>query len=106
MTAPVAGPVPSPQLIDVMKSFGVALGFASTKIATGTLVRSWSSVATTGTSVYGTEGGSEQMLDIYLEQDGTCSVEPLEAPATARRVADEADLRVLEALTAPDSSGG
>lgn len=39
------------------------------------------SVATTGTSVYGTEGGSEQMLDIYLEQDGTCSVEPLEAHA-------------------------
>lgn len=39
------------------------------------------SVATTGTSVYGTEGGSEQMLDVYLEQDGTCSVEPLEAHA-------------------------
>jgi 2-C-methyl-D-erythritol 4-phosphate cytidylyltransferase len=28
-------------------------------------------------------------------------VETLEAPAEARRVADEADLRVLEALTAP-----
>ena len=28
-------------------------------------------------------------------------VETLEAPAQARRVADEADLRVLEALTAP-----
>jgi 2-C-methyl-D-erythritol 4-phosphate cytidylyltransferase len=31
------------------------------------------------------------------------SVETLEAPAEARRVADEADLRVLEALTTPDS---
>ena len=30
-------------------------------------------------------------------------VETLEAPAEARRVADEADLRVLEALTAPGS---
>jgi len=29
-------------------------------------------------------------------------VENLEAPAEARRVADEADLRVLEALTTPD----
>jgi len=28
-------------------------------------------------------------------------VETLEAPAEARRVADDADLRVLEALTAP-----
>lgn len=36
------------------------------------------SVATTGTSVYGTTGGSEQMLDINLEEDGTCTVEPLD----------------------------
>ena len=33
------------------------------------------------------------------------AVETLEAPAQARRVADEADLRVLEALTAPDGQG-
>ena len=31
-------------------------------------------------------------------------VETLEAPAEARRVADEDDLRVLEALTAPAQS--
>lgn len=39
------------------------------------------SVAITGTSVYGTTGGSESMLDVYLEDDGTCSVEPVEAHA-------------------------
>jgi 2-C-methyl-D-erythritol 4-phosphate cytidylyltransferase len=33
-------------------------------------------------------------------------VETLEAPAEARRVADEDDLRVLEALTAPQGSQG
>jgi 2-C-methyl-D-erythritol 4-phosphate cytidylyltransferase len=32
-------------------------------------------------------------------------IETLEAPAEARRVADEADIRVLEALTAPDARG-
>lgn len=37
------------------------------------------SVKTTGESVYGTVGGEEQMLDIYFNEDGTCSVEPLEA---------------------------
>lgn len=39
------------------------------------------SVEITGTTVYGTAGGSEPMLDINLEQDGTCSVEPVEAHA-------------------------
>lgn len=39
------------------------------------------SVATSGTSVYGTTGGSEPMLDINLAQDGTCTVEPLETHA-------------------------
>lgn len=39
------------------------------------------SVETTGTSVYGTTGGSEQMLDIDLGKDGGCTVEPLEAHA-------------------------
>lgn len=36
-------------------------------------------VETTGESVYGTAGGVEPMLDVYLEEDGTCSVEPTEA---------------------------
>lgn len=39
------------------------------------------SVETTGTSVYGTTGGSEHMLDINLAEDGTCTVEPVEAHA-------------------------
>ena len=39
------------------------------------------SVETTGESIYGTTSGSEQMLDIILEEDGTCSVVPLEAHA-------------------------
>lgn len=39
------------------------------------------SVKTTGESVYGTVGGTEQMLDVYINEDGTCSVEPLEAHA-------------------------
>ena len=39
------------------------------------------SVETSGTSVYGTTGGTEGMLDINLEQDGTCTVEPLETHA-------------------------
>ena len=34
------------------------------------------SVATTGTSVYGTTGGSEQMLDVILNEDGTCETKP------------------------------
>ena len=38
-------------------------------------------VETTGESVYGTEGGSEQMLDVFLEEDGSCTVEPLAAHA-------------------------
>ena len=38
-------------------------------------------VATTGTSVYGTTGGSEQMLDVTFAEDGTVVVEPLEAHA-------------------------
>lgn len=32
-------------------------------------------------SVYGTMGGEEAMLDVYLNEDGTCSVEPTEAHA-------------------------
>lgn len=36
------------------------------------------SVATTETTVYGNEGGTEAMLDVNLEQDGTCTVEPLD----------------------------
>ena len=28
---------------------------------------------------YGTNNGAEPMLDVYLNEDGTCSVEPLEA---------------------------
>lgn len=32
-------------------------------------------------SVYGTMGGEEAMLDVMLNEDGTCSVEPLEAHA-------------------------
>ena len=39
------------------------------------------SVETSGTSVYGTTGGSEPMLDIELDQDGSCTVEPLESHA-------------------------
>ncbi len=39
------------------------------------------SVATTETTVYGNEGSIEPMLDVNLEQDGTCTVEPLEAHA-------------------------
>lgn len=38
-------------------------------------------VETTGESVYGTAGGVEPMLDVYLEEDGTCSVEPTDAHA-------------------------
>ena len=38
-------------------------------------------VKTTGESVYGTAGGVEPMLDVYLEEDGSCSVEPTEAHA-------------------------
>lgn len=38
-------------------------------------------VETTGESVYGTAGGVEPMLDVYLEEDGSCSVEPTEAHA-------------------------
>lgn len=39
------------------------------------------SVEITGTTVYGTAGGSENMLDLNLAEDGTCTVEPLEAHA-------------------------
>ena len=39
------------------------------------------SVETTGETVYGTAGGTEPMLDVYLEEDGTCSVVPLESHA-------------------------
>lgn len=39
------------------------------------------SVAVTGTSVYGTTGGTEAMLDIFLNDDGSCEVKPLESHA-------------------------
>lgn len=39
------------------------------------------SVEMTGQTVYGTAGGFEQMLDVNLEEDGTCTVVPLEAHA-------------------------
>jgi hypothetical protein len=39
------------------------------------------SVEITGQTVYGTAGGSEQMLDVNLNDDGTCEVKPLEAHA-------------------------
>lgn len=39
------------------------------------------SVETTGQTVYGTAGGSEQMLDVNFAEDGTVTVEPLEAHA-------------------------
>ncbi len=38
-------------------------------------------VEITGESIYGTTGGTESMLDIYLEEDGTCTVEPVDAHA-------------------------
>lgn len=50
--------------------------------ANGFYVGQWrGSVEITGQTVYGTAGGNEQMLDIYFEEDGTCTVEPLEAHA-------------------------
>ena len=39
------------------------------------------SVEITGQTVYGTAGGNEQMLDVILNDDGTCEVKPLEAHA-------------------------
>lgn len=39
------------------------------------------SVKIEGQTVYGTAGGSEQMLDVNLNEDGTCTVEPLESHA-------------------------
>lgn len=39
------------------------------------------SVEMTGQTVYGTAGGFEAMLDVNLEDDGTCTVVPLEAHA-------------------------
>lgn len=36
------------------------------------------SVATTGNTVYGNTAAKEQMLDVNLEQDGTCTVVPME----------------------------
>ena len=39
------------------------------------------SVEMTGQTVYGTAGGFEQMLDVNFADDGTCTVEPLEAHA-------------------------
>ncbi len=39
------------------------------------------SVEMTGQTVYGTAGGFEQMLDVNLESDGSCTVVPLEAHA-------------------------
>ena len=39
------------------------------------------SVEMTGQTVYGTAGGFEPMLDVNFADDGTCTVEPLEAHA-------------------------
>jgi len=39
------------------------------------------SVEITGQTVYGTAGGNEQMLDVVLNEDGTCEVTPLAAHA-------------------------
>ncbi len=39
------------------------------------------SVEVTGETVYGTAGGTEQMLDVNIADDGTCTVVPLEAHA-------------------------
>lgn len=39
------------------------------------------SVETTGQTVYGTAGGTEQMLDVIFNDDGTVEVVPLEAHA-------------------------
>ena len=39
------------------------------------------SVETTGESIYGTTSGSEAMLDVNIEEDGTVTVVPLEAHA-------------------------
>lgn len=39
------------------------------------------SVKVSGDSPYGTTSGFEQMLDVYLNTDGTCSIEPLESHA-------------------------
>lgn len=39
------------------------------------------SVEITGQTVYGTAGGNEAMLDVNLNEDGTCEVVPLEAHA-------------------------
>lgn len=36
------------------------------------------SVETSGSTVYGNVSGSEAMLDVYCNEDGTCSVEPVE----------------------------
>ncbi len=36
-------------------------------------------VEVSGTSVYGTTSGSEPMLDVNVEEDGTFTIEPLEA---------------------------
>lgn len=39
------------------------------------------SVQTTGETVYGTAGGTEAMLDVICNEDGTCEVQPLESHA-------------------------
>lgn len=36
------------------------------------------SVSTTGNTVYGSTAAKERMLDVNLEQDGTCTVVPME----------------------------
>ena len=52
------------------------------EVDTSIYVGQWrGSVETSGTSVYGTTGGSEQMIDVYLEEDGTCYTSLLEAHA-------------------------
>ena len=62
------------------------------------------SVEMTGQTVYGTAGGFEQMLDVNFADDGTCTVEPLEAHAdllndkgTWEGTADEVTLHLEKA---------
>lgn len=62
------------------------------------------SVETTGQTVYGNAGGSEPMLDVNLEQDGTCTVEPLEAHADL--LTDEGTWEGTESEVTLHLSGG
>lgn len=62
------------------------------------------SVEITGQTVYGNASGNEPMLDINLEQDGTCTVEPLEAHADL--LTDEGTWEGTESEVTLHLSGG